>query len=502
MSGVLERSGKYYTTATCRDSINNIGNGLAINIYGVRFSVWSNSGQLLYDTVFQRADSGKSAVFNRSIQELPNHTFLVAGDGGDTKGHVKLFLFCFDSMARPLWQKEWDKPADFPMLTPFDDWLMADFKPDGHGNYLMLSSIGRGMNSQTLLMKLDSSFNEIWHKDFGDNKYNSIAQSLVVENEGYTFGGYYSNINRTTKFAFYQTELFKTDTSGNLKWHWREDTLRVMSQPLDLIKTKDGGYIYCGSKLVKREFYPQTSLFYWRPWIEKIDSSGKTIWSDTIASYATDYDRACFTKLIELPDGDIAATGMITSGFEEKDTGIAFYGVLEKFAPNGKLKWRRKYDYHGDTMYYRLYDIKHTSDGGYVMAGHIYEVLHKTSATLPWQRAWLLKVDSNGCTSTNDPQCWAVGVPQEPKLAAGSYQVYPNPAAEAVSIRYAKEDPAEELFSLYDITRRLCAHVKLAGREGQASLPLAGLRAGVYVYRVSGGGKGIRRPAGRLVVRP
>ncbi len=466
LNGVVERNGKYYTSATCLDSINSLGNGYFISIIGIRFSVWSTSGQLLHDSVFQRADSGRSEISCIAIHELPNHTFLIAANGGDTKGHVKLFLYCFDSTARPLWQKEWDKPADFPMITPFDYWRMADFKPDGHGNYLMLSSIARGPNEQTLLTKLDSSFNEIWHKDFGDNKYSSEARSLIVEDSSYTFGGYYSNINETSRKTFYRTELFRTDTAGNLTWHWQSDTATKRMGLNHLIRTKDGNLAFCGKGAGIQVFAANGfSDFYWRPWIEKIDTTGKTIWSRAIWSYPTNRESSAYSKLVELPNGDIVACGMITSGFDSTEDIPATYGVLVHYAADGTVKWRRKYDYRGDTMYYMLYDMERAQDGGYVMAGQNID-FNGSTATLPWQRAWLLKVDSNGCSSGNDPQCWPVSVPQEPKLAAGSYKVYPNPSTSQLNISYQKESAIPETFFLYDITGRLAAQASLAGAKG------------------------------------
>ncbi len=488
MSGVLERNDKYYTSSTCLDSANYIGNGYFYSVIGVRFSVWSKTGQLLYDSVYQRADSGVSNAANKRIIELPNHTFLIAGNGADRKGHVKLFLFCFDSTAHLIWTKEWDKPVEFPVVTPEDDWLLADFKPDGHGNYLMLSSIARGPNNQTLLMKLDSGFNETWHKDFGDNKYNSIAQSLIIENDGYTFGGYYSSINQTTKDAFYRAELFKTDTAGNLTWHWLSDSSRLTLGTVGLIKTKDGGYIFSGQGAGDKIVYQFSAVVHWWPWIEKIDAAGKSLWHTIVNNHhTTDADYCSINELVELPNGDIMAAGQIGYGYGAKDTLSGNFGALLKLTPNGQIKWKRKYSYHGDTMTYHVYDMKPTSDGGYIMAGQTFDEYHRIPSTIPWQRAWLLKVDSNGCTSNDDPQCWAVGVPHEPKLAAGSYKVYPNPATEQLQISYQKEDEQEEAFMLSDITGRVVAQSPLNGKAGIRTVALRALQSGMYLYRIING---------------
>ncbi len=495
LNAVVEKNNKYYTVGWGVDSINSIGGGYFVGINGVKFSVWDSRGRLIHDTAYQLPDSGQIFVVNKAMLELPNHTFLIPAEGGDTKGHVKLFLFCFDSIAHMVWQKEWDKPMDFPMITPFDGWRMADFKADGHGSYLMLSTIDRSptnttnnYSSKMLLTKLDSGFNEIWHKDFGDNKYNSIAQSLIIENDGYTFGGYYSSINQTTKDAFYRTELFKTDTAGNLTWHGLSDSSRLTFGAVGLIKTKDGGYIFSGQGAGQKIVYPTTAVVYWWPWIEKIDAAGNSLWHLVANNhYTIDADNCSINKLAELPNGDIMAAGQIVYGYGAKDTLSGNFGTLLKLAPNGQVKWKRQYSYYGDTMTYHLYDMKPTSDGGYIMAGQTYDVYHKIPSTLPWQRAWLLKVDSNGCISNDDPQCWAVGVPHEPKLSAGNYKVYPNPATEQLQISYQKEDEQEESFMLSDITGRVVAKTPLNGKAGIRTVELRALQSGMYLYRIING---------------
>ena len=78
-------------------------------------------------------------------------------------GHSKHFLFCFDSTAHLLRQREYNKPRDTGLKNDF--WQLRDFKPDGYGNWLMLSTakcapLGKGIH-QMMLTKLDSSFNII-----------------------------------------------------------------------------------------------------------------------------------------------------------------------------------------------------------------------------------------------------------------------------------------------------------------------------------------------------
>jgi hypothetical protein len=497
LTSVLEKDGKYYTGSDCVDSINSLGGGWFINISGVRFSVWDKQGQLLHDTVYQRQDSGSIETASNSLVELPNHTFLIGANGGDTKNHLMLFLFCFDSTAKLLWQKEFYKPAAFPMVNPSDFWQLKDFRADEHGNYLMLSTIQRSPTNtssnyycKVLLTKLDSSFNIIWEKDYGDNYYNSVACHLIIEPNSYVLGSYYSNSNRVVKNFFFHTEIFKTDTSGNQMWRKLNSSSQMTFGTADFIRTKDGGYAFCGAGAGTEHLSGNgsTGFIGWLPWIEKLDSSGNSVWGRSLSYTRTSSNRNFLHKLVELPDGDLVASGNVISGFESGDSGVYTYGVLARLRSDGTIKWKRKYTYQGDTMVYQLNDMKQTTDGGYIMAGEAYDFFHAIPSTMPWQRAWLLKVDSNGCSSNNDPQCWAVSVPHEPELSKGSYRIFPNPATEQLQISFKKDHVSDELFILTDITGRTVAQSTLSGEAGNVYFDVQHLQSGIYLYRITENG--------------
>ncbi len=494
LSGVISASNKYYTTSACVDSINDLGNGLLLSVIGVRLTIWNADGSILRDTVYQRRGTQFYSE-NNALLQLPNKDILVPLSALDTPtGPSKLALLCFDSSGNYKWIREYPKPYCTNFLQrDADYWSLNDFRSDGQGNWLMLSSYQCGVKwqwgyTQTMLTKLDSNFNVVWYKSFGDNNNDSRAQSLIVENGGYTFGGYYSSLNQNTKAAFYRTELFKTDTAGNLTWHWLSDSSRLTFGATGLIKTKDGGYVFSGQGAGQKIVYPSTAVVLWWPWIEKIYAAGSSQWHLVVNNHhTTDADYCSINKLIELPNGDIVAAGQIVSGYDEKDTLNGSFGTLLRLTANGNVKWRRQYSYNGDTMIYHLYDMKQSSDGGYIMAGQTYDVYHKIPTTLPWQRAWLMKVDSNGCTSNNDPQCLAVGVPQEPKLAAGSYKVYPNPVTDQLLVSYQKADDASESFIVTDITGRAVVRSLLSGNVGIAKMDLRSLQSGIYFYRIMAG---------------
>src|SRR5690606_26772273 len=130
--------------------------------------------------------------------------------------------------------------------------------------------------NRMLLTKLDSSFNVVWHKAFGDEIHNSFGKRLIIEPWGYTLAGGANNVNRTTTGYVIQAEIIRTDTAGNTTWWWRSDNTKLTNWIHDIIRTKDGGYVYCGQG-DGYQVLSQSGTFttlYWRSWIEKIDSLG------------------------------------------------------------------------------------------------------------------------------------------------------------------------------------------------------------------------------------
>jgi hypothetical protein len=487
LQSVLQKGDRYYTFANCVDSVNSLGGGWFNNILGLRLSVWNRNGDLLIDSLYQQQDSTSIEVVNNAMQELSDGSILLPCNGYDITGSPRLLLFCYDSNAHLLWQRAYNKPSGYPAISNFNQFLLKDFKPDGYGHYLMLSdivtsySMSQGFHKM-LLTKLDSGFNEIWHKDFGSGIYNTSADKLIVEPGGYTLGGCFNNYSSGGAGFTARVELFRTDTSGSTLWHWVSPDTALTLGPKDLVRTKDGGYVFCGVGDGYEEVsqggvgYP-----YYYSWIEKTDSTGEKLWSYHLPTFATNTEYNGFSKLIELPDGSIMASGMMTKIFDSTGNWGAVYGVIGKFRTNGKLESLRLYQFDGDTtLGYVINDMKRTSDGGYIMAGEADAFLYKDSTTMPWQRAWLLKVDSNGCMSATDPQCHPLSVANTP--VATVYSVYPNPVTEQLHISINGQAAGKEMLVLCDITGRAVLQTPL--ERSHTAIDVKALQPGMYLYRI------------------
>ena len=82
---------------------------------------------------------------------------------------------------------------------------------------------------------------------------------------------------------------------------------------------------------------------------------------------------------------------------------------------------------------HRVYDLKATSDGGYIFCGDVIDEDVATNGQII-QKGWLVKVDACGCLVPGcDPNC-VVGIEEFKDLRIQRFKVGPNPANQLLNI--------------------------------------------------------------------
>jgi len=135
---------------------------------------------------------------------------------------------------------------------------------------------------------------------------------------------------------------------------------------------------------------------------------------------------------------------------------------LSKFDKQMNPIWTK---YYGGDVYYNLWTIKETQDGGCLMLGMRYDYL-----TQGYEHdIYIVRVDGNGLvTSTNDI----------PPLTVSEAIVYPNPGSTQLTIETALKDLQFELYSTNGQTV-----VSQPVNNGTTTVNTSALPAGVYLYR-------------------
>lgn len=128
---------------------------------------------------------------------------------------------------------------------------------------------------------------------------------------------------------------------------------------------------------------------------------------------------------------------------------------LTKFSPDGELLWNRTYHYlNVPDDKHELYDLKATTDGGYIFCGQATDLVpYWEMSEPPYQQGWLVKVDGHGCLVEGCEQFDNVSeitAPDTPYFLAG-----PNPASSFINLYPSHPLAQGSTFKLYTITGQL-----------------------------------------------
>ncbi|WP_299701271.1 T9SS type A sorting domain-containing protein [uncultured Pontibacter sp.] len=167
-------------------------------------------------------------------------------------------------------------------------------------------------------------------------------------------------------------------------------------------QTVDGGYILGGTSRsgvsgdksepnrgVTEPFNLRTADY----WIVKLDAEGNKVWDKTFGG--SDQDE--LTSLQQTSDGGYILGGTSWSGISgdktEANVGDTDYWIV-KVDANGNKEWDRTYGGEGRDF---LYSLQQTEDGGYVLGGSSWSDISgdKTEASR-WSDYWIIKIDAAG----------------------------------------------------------------------------------------------------------
>lgn len=228
-------------------------------------------------------------------------------------------------------------------------------------------SFGQG-EEDFWLVKTDADGNMQWNRTYGGPNSEGVYSIVEVSDGGYALAG---------------DGLFvKTDAYGNMEWNKTiiGDGVRAM------VQSSDGGYILAG-----------------RLWLMKINSTRSIEWKKTYEETG----RGDFGYgLIETPDGGYAKIGaglliktdeygniewnqtydgnLAFSLIDTSDGGYVFVldSQLIKTDTQGNVVWSERYEPRYEWSSLQLSSVIETSDGGYIIAGNIFEFFTGKSVIL------------------------------------------------------------------------------------------------------------------------
>lgn len=143
--------------------------------------------------------------------------------------------------------------------------------------------------------------------------------------------------------------VMKTDDNGFVYWSKTFGGLDI-DEAQSVIRSGDGGYILFGSTMSYGSVTKSALAM-------KIDDLGNQVWTNTNSTFSSNY----FYAGDRTSDGNyIAAGGTFNGG------GTGFDNYVTKLDTLGNIIWSKSYGTAGAEF---LYDIKSTSDGGFILCG-------------------------------------------------------------------------------------------------------------------------------------
>ncbi len=254
----------------------------------------------------------------------------------------------------------------------------------GSGDDAALSSIINNDNSITLgghtnsfqvqsydlyLLKLGVQGNIIWNKTYGNFGMDGIREIKKTSDNGYILGGYSGDGD------YWDFLVMKVDSLGNASWAKSIGGFNP-DECLSVSQTKDNGFIATGH--TKSYGAGGADIF-----LVRYDQNGNILWNKAIGQQYNDWAHF----VLQTKDNGYAILGYSDLGTLYVNYDI----VIIKTDSLGNLLWANAYGLNGDEY---SFELKETSDGGFVVAGYTVSsniFLFKTDSlgTIKWSKRYI-----------------------------------------------------------------------------------------------------------------
>lgn len=412
---------------------------------------YSNNGSLLLHKEYGDVDHSW-LVYEDAKLQLTDSTFLLAFNAWPN-GIMSCGLVWFDWNCDTIQTKFIPSP-NYEINGNYN-WMAPHYlSHDNNSNIYLSAGITNAETDNDIgIFKLDSQGNLLWSYQYLQLTEYDICFSIAATDDGVIAMGANGNYPDTTNLV---TEyFFKLSESGVLEWEYINRDEFNGTHPQEILLNQQQVIAVCA---FKDGFEGYDGFIY------SVDTGNSLLWSGTIGNVGF---RSNLGGLSQTCDGGFVCSGSSRELLTEEDSldGIANENILlAKFDSIGNLLWQRQYHYlEVPSDYHRMYDLKATSDGGYIMAG---EATDQTAASTVWQpelprqQAWILKVDACGCLVPGcdgeriafDCGCDTVFFP----VVENHFLIGPNPASTTLNIFYADAANNEDVeFQIHDMTGRL-----------------------------------------------
>lgn len=219
-----------------------------------------------------------------------------------------------------------------------------------------------GVRERICLMKTNMNGDTLWTKTFGAIDHYRCNSMLQTTDNGFILGGRVTDtIVGDSKFI-----VIKTDANGNLTWSRTYNSSDNNEELFSIKETATGDYVMAGNGFVG-----------------KINATGNVIWSNDLKSHSANLNLRSIDNTY---DGGVIICGSLDT------TGSSSYAYLAKMNSAGTIIWSKTYK-SSHNMNEMGYSVSQTSDRGFIFTGLTYQPVAPMMGT---NQVYLAKTDSLG----------------------------------------------------------------------------------------------------------
>ncbi|MCB0519504.1 MAG: gliding motility-associated C-terminal domain-containing protein [Lewinellaceae bacterium] len=229
-----------------------------------------------------------------------------------------------------------------------------------------------------------------WSRHYGGTNQEIANDIQQTQDGGYIVAGFTRSVDFDVASNFGSADywILKLDTAGQIEW---EKTFGGTDFDIatSVVQTPDGGFAAAGGALSSNG-QVNGSHGAEDVWVIKLDPSGNLQWQRAIGGFQN--ERA--ERIRNTSDG-----GFIVAGYSQSKDGDLtnnngdFDYLMVKLNGSGNIEWQRSF---GGSLADFGYDVRETSDGGFVMAGSTFSNNGDVGSNKGLYDYWLVKVDAGG----------------------------------------------------------------------------------------------------------
>jgi fimbrial isopeptide formation D2 family protein len=237
----------------------------------------------------------------------------------------------------------------------------------------------------------------LWKKLIDPKTYNTRGQ--VIYGIDKIPGGGFVMVGFDTSFAFDKTKtldkeageyqvIIKADTAGKVIWGTRGGAYSN-SAYTSVVATSGGEFVTTGFQSI---YNYTASLYENKISVVKFSANGAGVWGKEFGGLRTSMAQG----ITKTNDGGYAIAGYTncndTTVTDNHGTNTYDFWIL-KLNATGTLQWKRCFGGSGDD---KAYDIKQTTDGGYIVVGKNNSTNGNVTQSRGSEDAWIIKLDNVG----------------------------------------------------------------------------------------------------------